>query len=77
MSNLTGRDQTALLVVDMQNDVVGNAWQRDEVVYRIAGLVDGARAADVPVVWVQHNEEEMTIGSAGWDIVDGLTTGRR
>jgi len=72
MSNLTGRDQTALLVVDVQNDVVGNAWRRDEVVDRIAGLVDGARAADVPVVWVQHNDEEMTIGSAGWGMVDRL-----
>lgn len=75
MSNLTGRDQTALLVVDVQNDVVGTAWQRDEVMGRIAGLVDSARAADVPVVWVQHNEEEMPIGSTGWAIVDGLVPG--
>ena len=71
MSNL-GRKQTALLVVDVQNDVVGNAWQRDEVVGRIAGLVDRAREAEVPVVWVQHNEPEMPIGSAGWHIVDAL-----
>jgi nicotinamidase-related amidase len=72
MSNLTGRGQTALLVVDVQNDVVGTAWRSDEVVDRIAGLVDSARGADVPVVWVQHNDEAMTIGSAGWGIVDQL-----
>jgi len=72
MSKLGGRNETALLVVDVQNDVVGNAWKRDEVVDRIAGLVDSARAADVPVVWVQHNDEEMWIGSAGWAIVDQL-----
>ncbi|MEP6561520.1 MAG: cysteine hydrolase family protein [Nakamurella sp.] len=72
MSNHLGRKQTALLVVDVQNDVVGNAWQRDEVVGRIAGLVDRARSADVPVVWVQHNEPEMAIGSSGWAIVDAL-----
>jgi nicotinamidase-related amidase len=71
MSNL-GRNQTALLVVDVQNDVVGNAWHRDEVVGRIAGLVDRARDADIPVVWVQHNEPEMPIGTPGWDIVDAL-----
>ena len=72
MSTLTGRDQTALLVVDVQNDVVGAAWQRDEVVGRIAELVDRARTAEVPVVWVQHNEPEMPIGSPGWQIVDEL-----
>jgi nicotinamidase-related amidase len=72
MSNLTGRDQTALLVVDVQNDVVGTAWHREEVVGRIGDLVQRARAAGTPVVWVQHNEEEMLIGSPGWQIVDDL-----
>jgi hypothetical protein len=43
MSNLTGTDQTALLVVDVQNAVVGTAWQRDEVVGRIGDLVQRAR----------------------------------
>ncbi|MET0864831.1 MAG: cysteine hydrolase family protein [Nakamurella sp.] len=72
MSTFMGREQTALLVVDVQNDVVGNAWKRDEVVGRIAGLVDSARSARVPVVWVQHNDGEMPVGSAGWGIVDRL-----
>lgn len=72
MSTLTGRDQTALLVVDVQNDVVGNAWHRDEVVTRIADLVDRARAAGVPVVWVQHNDPGMPIGSPEWQFVDAL-----
>ncbi len=72
MSNLTGRDQTALLVVDVQNDVVGNAWHREQVVGRIADLVDRARAARAPVVWVQHNDGEMPIDSPGWQIVDDL-----
>lgn len=73
MSTLTGRDRTALLVVDVQNDVVGNAWQRDAVMGRIAALVEQAREAEAPVVWVQHNEDEMPIGSDGWQIVDALS----
>ncbi|HEY5820858.1 MAG TPA: cysteine hydrolase family protein [Propionibacteriaceae bacterium] len=72
MSTLTGRDQTALLVVDVQNDVVGQAWQRDEVIGRIAGLVDSARAAEVPVVWVQHHDDYLAVGSQGWNFVDAL-----
>ena len=54
MTTLTDRPRTALLVVDVQNDVVAQAHDRDGVVGRIAGLVDRARAAHVPVVWVQH-----------------------
>jgi nicotinamidase-related amidase len=72
MSTLTGRDQSALLVVDVQNDVVGTAWHRDEVVGKIGDLVQRARAAGTPVVWVQHNAQEMPIGSPGWQIVDDL-----
>lgn len=72
MSTLTGRNKTALLVVDVQNDVVGHAWRRDAVLGRIAELVDRARAREVPVVWVQHNEDDMPIGSPGWQIVDAL-----
>ena len=72
MSNLTGRDRTALLVVDVQNDVVGTAFHREEVVGRIGTLVQQARASGAPVVWVQHNAEEMPIGSPGWQIVDDL-----
>lgn len=72
MTTLTGRSETALLVVDVQNDVVGTAWQRDEVVGRIADLVERARAAQTPVVWVQHNDEGMPIGSQEWEFVDAL-----
>lgn len=72
MSTLDGRTGTALLVVDVQNDVVGGAYERDAVVARIATLVDRARAAEVPVVWVQHNDPEMVKDSDGWAIVPEL-----
>ncbi|MDT0184789.1 isochorismatase family protein [Microbacterium sp. ARD31] len=45
MTTLTDRDGTALLVVDVQKDVVDGAWDRDGVVRRIADLVDRARRA--------------------------------
>lgn len=73
MSTLTTRDRKALLVVDVQHDVVAQAWQRDAVVGRIADLVDGARAAQVPVVWIRHNDPYLPIGSPGWRLVDGLS----
>ncbi|WP_037913528.1 cysteine hydrolase family protein [Actinacidiphila yeochonensis] len=72
MSTLEGRTGTALLVVDVQNDVVAKAYRRDEVVAAIAGLVERARRAEVPVVWVRHADEELVKGASGWQIVPEL-----
>ena len=63
---------TALLVVDVQNDVMGQAWEAEAVVDRIGALVDRARSEGVPVVWVQHDDVGMPVGSDGWQIVDAL-----
>ena len=72
MTTLSGRDNTALLVVDVQNDVVDDAFDRDAVVGRIRGLVDRARDSGVPVVWVQHSDEELVLDGPGWQIVPEL-----
>ena len=50
MTSLENRPRTALLVVDMQNGVVGKAFERDRVIANIRTLVGRARAGDVPVV---------------------------
>jgi nicotinamidase-related amidase len=73
MTTLTNRPNTALLVIDVQNDVMAGAHNRDAVVANVAVLVDKARAGDVPVVWVQHSSDEMPKGSDGWRYVPELT----
>ena len=73
MTTLEGRPATALLVIDVQNDVIGGAHRRDEVVETIRGLVDRARDARVPVVWIQHSDENVPYGSDGWQYVPELT----
>lgn len=72
MTTLADRDASALLVIDVQNQVVTGSHDRDGVVGRIAGLVERARTEGVPVVWVQHNSEEVQTGSEGWRIVPEL-----
>jgi nicotinamidase-related amidase len=72
MTTLTDRPETALLVIDVQNDVVDGAHDRDGVVARIGGLVARARAGGVPVVWVQHSADDLVSGSDGWRIVPEL-----
>ncbi len=72
MSTRTEGAGTALLVVDVQNDVMDAAWDSDAIVARIARLVERARREQVPVVWVQHDDEGMPVGSHEWAIVDAL-----
>lgn len=73
MSTLPDRPNTALLVIDVQNGVVAGAHERDAVVANVGALVERAREQDVPVVWVQHSDEQLAAGSDAWEFVPELT----
>jgi nicotinamidase-related amidase len=73
MTTLTDRPNTALVVVDVQNGVVAEAYERDAVVANISTVVGKARAAGVPIVWVQHSDDGLAIGSPEWEYVPELT----
>ena len=72
MSTLQDRPNSALLVIDVQNDIVNGGHDRDAVVANIVSLVDRANADDVPVVWVQHSDDGIVHGSEGWHYVPEL-----
>jgi nicotinamidase-related amidase len=72
VTTLQNRPNTALLVVDVQNGVVAEAHERDAVVANVGSLVERARQAQVPVVWVQHSDDELERGSDNWRIVPEL-----
>ena len=72
MSTFGDRTQTAVLVIDVQVGVVAAAHGRDGVVARIASLVAKARAEQVPVVWVQHQDEGLVEDSPEWAYVPEL-----
>jgi nicotinamidase-related amidase len=73
VTTLMDRPNTALLVIDVQKGVVAEAYDRDTVVANISCLVDTARADNVPVVWVQHSDEGLEVGSEAWEYVAELT----
>ncbi|HEX3226762.1 MAG TPA: cysteine hydrolase family protein [Gaiellaceae bacterium] len=75
MTTLENRPNTAVLVIDVQNGVVGGAHERDSVVANVGSVVDKARDADVPVVWVQHASDGLQPGSEEWQIVPELSPG--
>lgn len=72
MTTLPDRPRTALVVIDVQNGVVAQAHQRDVVLENINHLLDKARAAGAPVVWVQHSDEGLPHGTDGWQYVPEL-----
>ena len=73
MTTLSDRPNTALVVIDVQNGVVGEAHERDAVVANISALVDKARGEGVPVVWVQHSDGQLEQGSEAWEYVPELS----
>ena len=73
MTTLPERPNTALLVIDVQNGVVGGAHNRDAVVANVAALVERAREQEVPVVWMQHSGDALPEGSDAWRFVPELT----
>ena len=72
MSTLPDRPNTALLIIDVQNNVVARAHRRDEVIANINALIDKARAERVPVIWIQHSSAELPANSDGWQYVPEL-----
>ena len=66
MATVREGNQAALLVVDVQVGVVKGAWESERIVGNVALAVERARAQGVPVIWVQHADEDLVQGSPEW-----------
>jgi nicotinamidase-related amidase len=69
MSTLEDRPETALLVIDVQNQVMSEVHNRDGVIANIQELVNKARSSSTPVVWVQDSGDNLPRDSQGWQLV--------
>jgi nicotinamidase-related amidase len=65
---------TALVIIDLQRGVLAETgtWDAEGVVARTAELARRARAAGVPVIWVQHDDEGLVAGTPEWEFDPGL-----
>jgi nicotinamidase-related amidase len=74
--DVTIKVKTALLVIDFQNAVFMEppAYQAQLVLGRIASLIDQARAARVPVIYVQHGQPgtEWEQGTVTWRFPEAI-----
>lgn len=61
-----------LLVVDVQVGVMRDSWEAPRIIGNVSRAVARARARGVPVIWVQHADENLHHGSAEWQWVPEL-----
>lgn len=66
MATVRPGSRTALLIVDAQAGVLSDALDAQAVVARLAALVARARAEGAPVLWVQHDDDELVHGTPAW-----------
>jgi len=64
--------KSVLLVVDCQVGVVADAWDATRIVGNIAHAIERARAQGAPVVWVQHEDDDIPRGSPQWQFAPEL-----
>jgi nicotinamidase-related amidase len=67
--------KSALIVIDVQNGNTAEGYRRDEVVGNIRTLIDQAKTAGAPVIWIQHESGPFEPGSEAWQIVEEVRPG--
>lgn len=72
MASVRQGDKAVLLVVDVQVGVMNECWEAARVAGRVARAVERARGQGVPVIWVQHADDQLRRGSPEWQWVPAL-----
>lgn len=63
---------TAMLVIDAQNVILRDCFNRDQKVRNMAKAIDYCRQKQTPVLWIQHSDADIKAGSPDWQIVPEL-----
>lgn len=72
MATIREGDRSVLLVVDVQVGVMRNAWDTPRIIKNIITAVEKARGNKIPVIWVQHSDDELLINTPDWQLVPEL-----
>ncbi|MFO1396454.1 MAG: isochorismatase family protein [Burkholderiales bacterium] len=72
MATIREGNRAVLLVVDVQAGVMADAFDASRVVGNVIRVVERARAQRVPVLWIQHADDELPHGSPQWQLAKGL-----
>ena len=69
MATVREGNSGVLLVVDMQAGVMNESWDAARIIKNVSLAVERARAQGVPVIWVQHSDNDLARGSPEWRLV--------
>jgi len=72
MANIREGNKSILLVVDAQVGVLHNLWDTPRIIKNIGIVVEKARSQGVPIIWVQHLDDELVYDSSDWNLVPEL-----
>lgn len=72
MATVREGNKAILLVVDMQVGVMKESWDAARITGNVARVVERARADGVPVMWVQHADQDLVYESPEWRLVPEL-----
>lgn len=72
MATVRPGTQTVLMIVDVQAGVVTECHNAAKTVANVARTVERARAKQIPVIWVQHESDELKRDSDAWQWVPEL-----
>ena len=72
MSTVREGSKAVLLIVDVQVGVMSEAWDAPRIIKNVSRAVERARAQGVPVMWVQHSDQELAYDSPQWQWVPEL-----
>lgn len=61
----------ALLVIDLQNGV-GPLTGNEQLIDNINGVIDEYHRQKRPIVFIQHQDADLKVGSKGWQLVSDL-----
>jgi nicotinamidase-related amidase len=73
MATIREGNKAVLLVVDVQVGVVRTAWDAPRIIKNINIAVEKARSQGIPVIWVQHSDNELIYGSPDWQLAPELS----
>lgn len=69
MATIRAGNKPVLVVVDVQAGVMRAVWDAPRIIHNIRMVVQKARSQGIPIIWVQHSDNELVFGSPDWQLV--------
>ncbi|MFT3791246.1 MAG: cysteine hydrolase [Rudaea sp.] len=72
MATVREGNMSVMVVVDVQVGIMKEVWEAQRIIKNVSLAVERARSEAVPVIWVQHSNQELPEGSVQWQWVPEL-----